>query len=729
MLLAAALIMGAAQLFGLTVTSVAAGVIALGACAGVAYGVHLHRPDRPVAWRLLAAAAGCAGLGLLSSAGPERLNVVGVLHPATFFLAFAGLALLPRRDASGGRSGGISETGIIVCTGALLAWVMLYDPYVHDRNAATSLETLVYPFADVLLLGMALRLFAVQERLSRPHLLVLAGVLVFVVADVRLFLVTVTGSGFGPGPSLTAWGLAYALIAAAGLHPAMGAARPATRARAGSLKLMVVHLVLVLTGPAATAYALIRDYQEEELDAVDIGVPVTFTALIAVLLVIRMTLTARLAGRQASAMRHMALHDALTGLPNRRLLTSEVPATGALVLLDLDGFKDVNDRLGHALGDELLVAVAGRLRPLLLPGELLARTGGDEFALVVPCDDADEVMARVGDVLAALRVPFDVRGHSLHVTGSAGILLLTPDAGTAELLSDAGLALYAAKAAGKDRAVMFDPRLRQEQIDRVRMVERLRAGLANDEFTVHYQPIVDLRDGRIAAVEALARWIPPGSDPIGPDCFIPAAEDSGLIIELGERVLRRACADAAAWHRGHGVALTVNVSPRQLADPAFAAKARRAVADSGLPARALTLEITEGVLVNAGTQADQALSHLATLRGDGIRVAIDDFGTGYSSLAYLRDLPIDTLKIDKSFMPADPADLRQKALVRAVVDLARSLDLTTVAEGVETPHHADLLRELGCDRGQGYLFARPAPAARVTALLAADQAAAATLAG
>ncbi|MFG1992866.1 putative bifunctional diguanylate cyclase/phosphodiesterase [Actinoplanes sp. NPDC048988] len=715
LLAAAAVMLGGAQLFGPAGKSVTSGVIALAASAGVILGVRLYRPERAVAWRLLAGAAVCAGLAMLSWAGSATWNVVDLLHPATFLLAFGGLALLPPRDPVTGRSGGLADTGVIVCTGVLVAWVLLYDPYVFDAGTFPAPEILAYPLADVLLLALALRVFALQERLTRPHLLVLLATVLFVAADVRLFLVAVAGTVRGPDLSITGWGAAFALVAAAALHPAMASRHAVPVPKAGSWKLMAVHLVLVLIGPAATAYALIRDIDEHELDVLDIGVPVTFTAVITVMLLVRTTLTLRLARRQASAMRHMVLHDGLTDLPNRHLLTTGMASSRALILFDLDGFKDVNDRLGHALGDELLVAIAARLRPLLRPEEVLGRTGGDEFALLLPSPDVIEVTARAADVLAALRGPFEVSGHTLHVTGSAGIRLVEPGADAAEALSDADLALYAAKAAGKDRAELFDPRLRQEQIDRVRMVEHLRAGLENDEFTVHYQPIVALSSGLIVAVEALVRWTPAGRPPIGPDCFIPVAEDSGLIVELGERVLRRACADAAVWHGRYGVAVTVNVSPRQLTDPSFTGKANRAIADSGLPPAALTLEITEGVLIGSGVQA---LAHLHALRAEGVRVAIDDFGTGYSSLAYLRDLPIDTLKIDKSFMPADPTDRRQTALVRAVVDLARSLDLTTVAEGVETAHHADLLRSLGCDRGQGYLFARPAPAAQITDLLA-----------
>jgi EAL domain-containing protein (putative c-di-GMP-specific phosphodiesterase class I) len=250
-------------------------------------------------------------------------------------------------------------------------------------------------------------------------------------------------------------------------------------------------------------------------------------------------------------------------------------------------------------------------------------------------------------------------------------------------------------------------------------VERLRAALNAEELVVFYQPMVRLADNRFQAVEALVRWCPPGTAMVPPDRFIPAAEDSGLIVPLGEWVLRQSCRDAAGWHRRHGTLLSVNVSPRQLREADFVDVVRRALTDADLPPQALVLEITEGVLVGSGAQAEQANSHLSLLRRDGVRVAVDDFGTGYSSLAYLRDLPIDFVKIDKSFMPTGTPDTAHlTTLVRAIVDLAAGLGLGTVAEGVETAEQARLLRGLGCERAQGFYFARPAPAAEVTATLA-----------
>ncbi|WP_250008352.1 bifunctional diguanylate cyclase/phosphodiesterase [Actinoplanes sp. M2I2] len=723
------------------------GLTGAAAVTAVVLGVRVNHPARPAAWGLLATAAGLGAVAATTWAlFPDatvlpHVTLYDALVLASYPALAGGLGLLAERSGTS-RWAGITETGIVLCTGTVLAWVLLFDPHVVDRDLPlTNPAVIAYPFLDALVTGLAIRLLVVQARLSRPHLMVLAAVALLAVSDVRYFLQVSMGEALEGALTLSvgAYIGAYALIGAAALHPGAARSGPAPDATVSTGRILALHVVLVLVGPIATAYAVHRDRQLQEFHLRDLSVPLALTAVVAVLLVVRTALATRLAERQAQtlcrslaeqaalqeSMRQMALHDGLTGLPHRHLLeeqlvrAAEAGNRGALLLLDLDGFKDVNDRLGHPVGDELLVAVADRLRLLLGPGETLARPGGDEFAMLLPAAGAAEVKARADAVLTTLRRPVAIGGHTLHVTGSVGIRRLEPRAG-AELLSDADLALYAAKAAGKDRHELFDPHLRREQADRIRMVERLREALEAGEFTVHYQPIVALRSGASVGFEALVRWTPPGQPPVGPDQFIPAAEDSGLILGLGEWVLRRACADAAPWHRRYGTTIAVNVSPRQLAEPCFADRVRRALADSDLPPTALTIEITEGVLVRSGAHAELALAHLTELRAEGVRVAIDDFGTGYSSLAYLRDLPIDILKIDKSFMPDDTNDAQQAAMVRAVVDLARSLGLTMVAEGVETAHHAELLRTLGCDRGQGWLFGRPGPAAAASLRLAAE---------
>ncbi|MBM2619624.1 bifunctional diguanylate cyclase/phosphodiesterase [Actinoplanes sp. LDG1-06] len=716
-------------------------VLGAGFTGAILLGVRLHRPARSREWRLLALAAACgtvatalwAAEGLTGSLTVNGLGVVDILFFAGYPPLAVGIARLPERTVTS-RWAGLTETAIVLCTGTVLAWVLLYDPYVLDRDVEPAVPAVVaYPFLDAVIIGLAIRLLIVQSRVGGAHLAVLAAATVLTASDVRYFLeVTSLDETTGTTLSTAGWTIAFTLISVAALHPSVARTDPGPDAVVRTWRVLALYVVLVLIGPFAAVYSMLRDHRAGELGLDDLAVPLTLTGAVSVLLVVRMALATHLAEQQTAtlkqsltgqaalqeSMRHMVLHDTLTGLPNRRKLEEQLTGEGTLLLLDLDGFKEVNDRLGHTIGDQLLVAVAGRLRTLLRPGELLARPGGDEFAVLI----RDDAPARAEGILDALRDPIEVSGHTLHVTGSIGVRRLEPGAGPDELLSDVDLALYAAKADGKDRCREFDPRLRHEQAERFRTVERLRAGLAAEEFTVHYQPIVRMRGDATAGFEALVRWTPPGQDPIGPDRFIPAAENSGLIVGLGEWVLRRACLDAAPWWHTYGANISVNVSPRQLAEHDFTDVVRGALNAAGLPAAALVLEITEGVLVRSGGHAELTLAHLAALRAEGVRVAIDDFGTGYSSLAYLRDLPIDILKIDKSFMPDDATDAQQAAMVRAVVDLARSLRLVTVAEGVETAQHAELLRTLGCDKGQGWLFGRPGPAAAASDRLASEAA-------
>jgi diguanylate cyclase (GGDEF)-like protein len=713
-------------------------VAGFGAVAAIVAGVRRYRPARTRPWWLLAAAMGCGAaanttwgigfaLGMSTSPG---FTAVDVVYFGMYPLLTAAFATLPGRPRHASALSGITEAGLVLCTGSILAWVLLFDPYLHDRGTwSGGVSVLAYPVLDLFMVTMAVHLVFTVGRLTRAHVTLLLAAASLAVADTAYFVTMADGGSWsGTGVSAAGWLAAFALVAAAGLRPRLA---DGAEALISSRRTVALHLLLVVLGPAATAYSLFNA-GGEPFDPFDIAVPLVGTAVSAVLLVLRLVQATAAAQRTAAeqaalqaSMSHLALHDPLTGLPNRLLLDRRIDdalaagTPGALLVLDLDGFKEVNDRFGHPVGDALLVTVAGQLRPLLDDGEVLARLGGDEFAILLP-DAGPAKAARCGEaVLRTLRRPLPVAGHQLHVTASVGLRHLDPAAGTTGVLGDADLALYAAKAAGKDRVAAYDAALRERRLETARTVERLRTALDRDELDVHYQPIVDLGTGAAVAVEALVRWHPAGQAPIGPHRFIPIAEDSGLIVPLGERVLRRACRDAAAWHASHGISVTVNVSPRQLWETGFAAIVRDALDAARLPATALVLEITEGVFVRAGGQAEQAVAQLRELRREGVRVAIDDFGTGYSSLSYLRDLPIDTVKIDRSFVPddADRPASGQAALVRAIVDLARGLDLTTVAEGVETPRQAELLRDLGCDRGQGYHWARPAPVAQIDAYL------------
>jgi len=433
--------------------------------------------------------------------------------------------------------------------------------------------------------------------------------------------------------------------------------------------------------------------------------------------------------------RHQALHDVLTGLPNRLLLAERMHQSlarmcrhtaehVALLLLDLDGFKDVNDTLGHAEGDALLRQMSNRLRGAVRPADTVVRLGGDEFAVLLEeiTDEtaAVEVAERLLDVL---RSPFRAGGHELHLGASGGLVLTNdPEATIERLLGDADLAMYAAKGAGRNRVVVFTPDLRESAASRVSLESDLRRAISTAELTLHFQPVVELATGRWIGAEALARWPHPSRGMVPPNEFVPAAEQTGLVGPLGLWVLDRALARVAAWRptlpAGADFTVAVNLSVRQLMDADITTRLLEALDRHRLPPEALMLELTESVLFDHGEQQHQQLTDLRNL---GVRVAIDDFGTGYSSLSYLARLPIDVVKVDRSFVAGLPGGRREEAVTRAVATLVHDLDLEVVAEGVERPEQASCLQDLGVNHAQGFWLQRPVPAEDFAELLPLHQ--------
>ena len=426
--------------------------------------------------------------------------------------------------------------------------------------------------------------------------------------------------------------------------------------------------------------------------------------------------------------RYLAQNDVLTGLPNRAVFRDRVAqavaqaqrsgAQVAVMFLDLDHFKNVNDSLGHETGDELLLAVAQRLRACLRAGDTAARLGGDEFVVCLPTlGEAQHAITTAEKLLDALRQPFSVRGSELHVRGSLGVSLYPGDGADAdELMRAADAAMYHAKEKGRDNFRFFTAELNHAAQRRLALANRLYEALQRGEFVMHYQPKVELRSGRIFGAEALIRWPQADGSFIGPNEFIRVAEETGLIGPLGEWILRDACAQAASWHAlGHrDVSVAVNLSPQQLLRPGFPELAQRVLAETGLPGHALEIEITEGVLMAKSAENITALEALA---GMGIGLAIDDFGTGYSSLAYLRRFPVTVLKIDRSFTDGVGVDAGDTAIVTAIIAMANSLQLKVVAEGVETAAQATFLEAHGCELAQGYHFSRAVPPDQFIALL------------
>jgi diguanylate cyclase (GGDEF)-like protein/PAS domain S-box-containing protein len=422
---------------------------------------------------------------------------------------------------------------------------------------------------------------------------------------------------------------------------------------------------------------------------------------------------------------HMARHDALTNLPNRTLFREQLEKglrlakrsdQLAVLCLDLDHFKDINDSLGHPIGDALLKEVARRLGDCVTENDTVARLGGDEFAIVELCGDCgpSAVATLASYVVEKVAAPYDIAGHQLVIGVSIGISLAPEDGKNPdELLKKADLALYRAKADGRGTYRFFETGMDARAQARRMLELDLRAALERDEFEVYYQPIRDLAGDRIVAFEALARWNHPLRGLIAPTNFIPLAEETGLVVPLGECVLRKACADAAGWSQE--VAVAVNLSPVQFKNPNLVSSVKAALQASGLAAGRLELEITESVLLQ---NSAATLAVLHELRALGVRISLDDFGTGYSSLSYLRSFPFDKIKIDRSFVTELATREDSMAIVRAVTGLGKSLGIVTTAEGVETDAQFDLLRREGCTQAQGYLFSPPRPAADVEKMLA-----------
>jgi diguanylate cyclase (GGDEF)-like protein/PAS domain S-box-containing protein len=420
---------------------------------------------------------------------------------------------------------------------------------------------------------------------------------------------------------------------------------------------------------------------------------------------------------------HMARHDALTNLPNRTLFREEleralhmVKRTDqlAVLCLDLDHFKKINDSLGHPVGDALLEQAAARLRTCVGPGDTVARLGGDEFAIVQFCNGCEPsaVPALASQIVEVVAAPYEIEGHQLVIGVSIGISLAPEDGDNPdELLKNADLALYRAKADGRGTYRFFEAGMdARAQARRVLELD-LRLALQRDEFEVHYQPIRDLASGEIAVCEALVRWKHPQRGLIAPNHFIPIAEETGLIIQLGDWVLRTACAVAVRWA---SACVAVNLSPVQFRNPDLVATVKSALEQSGLPAHRLELEITESVLLQ---NSDTTRAMLHELRGLGVKISLDDFGTGYSSLSYLRSFPFDKIKIDRSFINELATGKDSLAIVRAVTGLGKSLGIVTTAEGVETDAQLELLSREGCTQVQGYLISKPRPIAEVEGLL------------
>jgi len=670
-----------------------------------------------VAWTGLAVALVLSAVGnalRVHAAGPDG---TGPTSAAASAFALAGYALLyvpivglirvrvPRFHAS------MWLDGVIGALGSLAAgFGFLLGPYLtpgtgHD---GITLPDLVGPITDLLLLAVLVSLGAVLAvRLDRTLLLITVALVCTCASDIRLFSLQVADRYHPGGPLELGWlvGISLVALAATDARDRSAPLDAHGRSRIGG-RLLAVPVVCTAASLVVLAVGWTRP-----LPAIS-----GWLAVGCVLAgVLRVAVTFREV-RDFNQVNEEARTDELTGLANRRALlerakqvvaASSARRPAALLLLDLDGFKEVNDSLGHTAGDDLLRQVGPRIATVLRSGDLLARLGGDEFAVLLPSADVEEARALAHRLRTQLLEPFTVDGIRLHVGVSVGVATSpVPAATIGELLRCADVAMYSAKSSREGVHVHVPDPTTGGAGDRLRTMEELRTALAEDQLVIHLQPQVALDDGRVVGTEALVRWQHPTRGLLSPAVLLPAAEQAGLMQVLAETVLELSLAAAGRWWPERRVPISVNLSAANVTDLDMPSKVAAALERHGLPPQALTLELVEDTLMS---DPERGRTVLAELRRRGIRTSIDDYGTGYSSLAYLRHLPADELKLDRSLTADVDHDPRAAAIVQHTVALAHDLGLTMVAEGVEDAATGAALTRLGCDVAQGYAIARPMP--------------------
>jgi diguanylate cyclase (GGDEF)-like protein len=641
------------------------------------------------------------------------------LYLGMYPLVIFGLLRLIRQIAPGRDWPSLLDASIAAVGTFAVLGVLVIDTYVADGSMglAGRVISVCYPVMDVALVAVAVRLVGVVHLRRPAYALLAAGLCSLLVADTIYGVLNSAGTFETGGFADLFWLSFYVLIGAAALQPAVADTAPMRTSASGQLSRIRLAMLCLMTLAVPTIDLAWGGPADKALTAL--------TSMLMFVLVL-----ARLAGLMGVVLRseQRARLDTLTGLANRLLFDEHVARSVerggdgviSVLFVDLDDFKVVNDSIGHQAGDDLLIAVAERLRSCVRAEDLVARLSGDEFAVLLESAvDKSHAIDVVRRLQEQMRMPVVVGGREVLISASVGLVVeprATIDRPQA-LLQAADVAMYRAKSKGKGRFEIFDHEMYKEQLEILDLKGDLAVALERGQFEVFYQPIVRMGDERIVSIEALIRWHHPTRGMITPDRFISLAEQTGLIVPIGRWVLREACQQLSRWQRQIPQtaprAVSVNLSARQLHDPDLVKDVMDAIKDSGLNPWQLTLELTESMMIDEFERASRILEQL---RASRVQIAIDDFGTGFSSLSYLRRLPVDIIKIDRSFVAEMRNSTTAEALVRMVIDLAKVLDLRTVAEGIEDEGQAEQLLTLLCDEGQGYFFARPQPATDIKAL-------------
>ena len=629
--------------------------------------------------------------------------------------------LLIRRRQIGRDIAGLLDSAIVTAGLGLLSWVLLAHPTMIEsqQSLAASAVGLAYPVADILLVGFLVRLVTTPGGRTPAFRFLLAAIALLILGDTASTLVNLVSSGSSTYDFL--WLGSYVLWGTAALHPSMRTmSDPApSEWQPFSRRRLLVLTLATLTAPATLAGQLLFTHRID-------GWSVVAGSVVLFLLVVgRMNLAIdqivasnRHRERLQADLAYQASHDSLTQLPNRARALEMIEGalhraqrSGAMVgllFVDLDGFKQVNDTFGHGAGDEVLREVSRRMQAEVRGGDVVARLGGDEFVVLLePVDSQLSVLEIARRIIATVSapIPMTMIGGQAGVGASIGAAFnLDGDTDPDRLLGEADAATYRAKALGRGRVEVFDESLRQALHERANLESAIVHGLGNGEFVVHYQPVIDVQTSALQGFEALVRWNRPGHGLVPPDDFIPLAESSSLICDIDRWVLEEALNQLARWTEATGrdeIWMAVNISGRHVSDPRIVADVLESLAASGVAANRLVLELTETIRIDDL----RAMNHLHTLRNAGVAVSIDDFGTGYNSIMQMQHLPIDSIKIDRSFLASTHTASGQ--LVLLIVQAAHAFGLTVIAEGVELDTQLTALGDVGCDSAQGYLIAHP----------------------
>jgi diguanylate cyclase (GGDEF)-like protein len=649
---------------------------------------------------------------------PSAVDVLWLLTYPCFVVALYVMTKVQRRED---RRGNGLDTTILVASGTALMSEFVLEPLVRAGGfpLLAHIVGVAYPAMDVVVFAMLVR-FAVAVSWRNPSVrLLLISFFALLFADTVYALQLAAGTYHLGGATDGLWMLSYLLVGVAALHPqgrqlTHVTSSPGQRLSHGRLAFLCAA---VLTGPALAA-----------IQPKDLIFATVVSATSFLLVMGRMTGLNRDLASSSSELELRASSDSLTGLANRAAFHQRLADTlsrperrdglQAVLFIDIDEFKDINDTLGHAAGDAMLRIAADRLRGVVRPADLVARLGGDEFGVLldgVPTHAG--VLAVANRAAAALRSPAEIDGHRVDVSASIGVALRRDASEVDSLMRRADLAMYTAKANGKNRVEIYDAAVDHAIADHQALSTDIVGAVERRELVIDYQPIINLSNGAVAGVEALVRWQHPTRGLLPPSTFIALAEEKGAILGIGLWVLETACTQLQAWQHRHlrpDLFLSVNVSVRQLEHPGFADQVKDVLARTALAADRLVVEVTESVLADP---AGGAATALAALRTIGVRVALDDFGTGYSSMSYLSQLPVDILKIDRSFVTGASAGSQPEAVLAAIIGLAERLGLDVIPEGIEETSQLARLQSLGCQAGQGFLLSRPLAPAAVDSLL------------